>query len=406
MYLGLDLGTSGLRGLLVDSKGDAIAEATSHYSVNNPRVGWSEQDPTHWITACKTVLGALCAQAPEAMGHLVGLGISGHMHGAVTLDDRGQIIRPCILWNDTRSASEAKELDGKPAFRNLTGNIVFPGFTAPKIAWMARHEPGNYTKIAHVVLPKDYLVFWLTGVITTEVSDASGSSWLDVGKREWSADLIEEGGLRLEQLPPVVEGSNVVGRVKADIAKEFGLPSEVSVVAGGADNACAACGIGALHEGEGFVSLGTSGVILIGKDSYAPEPASAVHTFCHAVSDKWYQMGVILAATDCLEWLAANLSSSAAELDAKLPPMASGPSPLMFLPYLSGERTPHNDADIRGAFVGLARGTKNEDLTQAVMEGVSFALRDCLEALRGTGSNPSSLNRSGNHVQHDVSTGT
>jgi len=391
MYLGLDLGTSGLRGLLVSEDGTVVGDATKSYDVQSPKSGWAEQDPAVWVGACLSVLSKLAASFPAEYRALKGIGVAGHMHGATVLDHSGKVIRPCILWNDTRAAKEAAELDETPGFRELSGNIVFPGFTAPKLLWMARNEPENYALVSKVLLPKDYLVFWLTGEISSEMSDASGTSWLNVETRTWSEILINGSGMRRDQLPDVVEGCDVVGQLSVERAQQIGLSTDVSVVAGAADNAAAACGVGAFEEGQGFVSLGTSGVILAAKDRYAPDPSTAVHTFCHAMPMKWYQMGVILSATDSLNWMADNLGHSPEELADLLPDKPGGPGVVRFLPYLSGERTPHNDANARGAFLGLSRGSDQAALVQAVMEGVSFALRDCLEALHSTGTNLGSV---------------
>lgn len=390
MYLGLDLGTSGLRALLVDEGGVAVAEAEAHYEVRHPHPGWSEQDPSDWILACGAVMIALRDKAPDAMAALKGIGLSGHMHGAVALDGQGDVIRPCILWNDTRSAEQAARLDALPGVRAVSGNIVFPGFTAPKLAWMAEHEPDLFARIDKVLLPKDYLVMWMTGEVVSDMSDASGSSWLDTGARVWSDDLLAASGMRADQMPRLVEGCARVGELRAPLVADWGITGPVTVAAGGADNAVAACGVGCFAEGQGFVSLGTSGVLLAAKDSFAPDPATAVHTFCHAVPDRWYQMGVILAATDCLNWLSKRLKKTPAELAGLLGDV-TGPSDVLFLPYLSGERTPHNDSDIRGAFVGLGVDTDDATLVQAVMEGVCFALRDCHEALKATGTDLKSV---------------
>jgi len=387
MYLGLDLGTSGLRGLLVSAEGTAVGDSSAEYTVQNPRQGWSEQDPEQWIKACKKVMSGLHGSFPKEYAAIQGIGVAGHMHGATVLDKKGELIRPCILWNDTRAAKEAAELDAMPEFRKLSGNIVFPGFTAPKLLWMARHEPDHFSRVAKVLLPKDYLVYWLTGRFVSEMSDAAGTSWLDVGGRRWSNELIEKSGMLSTQMPELVEGCELIGSLDRKVTAELALPHGVGVVGGGGDNAAAACGIGAFREGQGFLSLGTSGVLLAAKDSYAPWPASAVHTFCHAVPGKWYQMGVILSATDSLNWLASNLGRTAKDLAEQLPERPSGPSSLRFLPYLSGERTPHNDAHARAAFIGMSKETDNNALCQAVMEGVSFALRDCLEALKSTQTN-------------------
>ena len=384
MYLGLDLGTSGLRGLLVSIEGVPVGDKSAEYAVNTPRQGWSEQNPEDWIKACLEVVAQLRNAFPKEFAAIKAIGVAGHMHGATVIDRFGKVVRPCMLWNDGRAAIEAAELDAMPAFRNLSGNIVFPGFTAPKLLWMARHEPENFARIDKVLLPKDYLVYWLTGRLVTEMSDAAGSSWLDVGNRQWSDELIDKSGMRCEQLPDLVEGCDLVGVVDGQVAAELGLRGDVGVVAGGADNAAAACGIGALAEGQGFLSLGTSGVLLAAKDHYAPAPASAVHTFCHAVPGKWYQMGVTLAATDSLNWLAANLGTTAQELASQMIDHTTGPCEVLFLPYLSGERTPHNNVNARAAFIGMSKPTDSKVLCQAVMEGVGFALRDCLEALKST----------------------
>jgi len=384
MYLGLDLGTSGLRGLLVSAEGTIVGDAAADYTVRYPKPGWSEQDPHSWIAGCKEVVSRLRHKYSKEFGAIKGIGVSGHMHGATCIDAAGDIIRPCILWNDTRSEKEAAELDRMSDFRRLSGNIVFPGFTAPKLMWMARHEPNNFARVAKVLLPKDYLVYWLTGRLNSDMSDAAGTSWLDVGGRHWSDALIRASGMRNDQLPDISEGTDVVGSLRAAVASELALGKDVAVVAGAADNAASACGIGAFEEGLGFVSLGTSGVLFAAKDSYMPEPASAVHTFCHAVPSKWYQMGVILSATDSLNWIGKTVKRQTIELAGQMPDVASGPASTLFLPYLSGERTPHNDATARGAFIGLSKTTDDKILCQSVMEGVSFALRDCLEALKTT----------------------
>ena len=391
MYLGIDLGTSGLRGLLVDASGNPVAESTCSYNVNSPEDGWSEQDPSDWLDAFENVVQDIRNNTPAQLARVEGIGVSGHMHGAVVLDEDRQVIRPCILWNDTRSAKEAARLDGDRAFREYSGNIVFPGFTAPKLSWMANHEPELFERVAHILLPKDYLVYYLTGKLVTEMSDASGTSWLDVGARQWSGELLSKSGITAQMLPDLHEGSDVIGPLSKALAQKIGLSEHVRIVAGGADNACAACGVGAIEDGRGFVSLGTSGVIFLASNAYHPKPETAIHTFCHALPGKWYQMGVTLSATDSLNWLSAVLEKDVGELVAMLPTQATGPGALLFLPYLSGERTPHNNASIRGAFAGLSKSTSQPAMTQAVLEGVGFALRECLDALYSTGNSAKSL---------------
>ncbi|AML50382.1 xylulokinase [Falsihalocynthiibacter arcticus] len=386
MYLGFDLGTSGLRTILVSEGGEILGSEEAHYEVSHPHSGWSEQDPAAWIAACQKTLNALRAANPAAVTAIRGIGISGHMHGATLVDKNGDVLRPCMLWNDTRSAQEAAKMDGTDGFRALSGNIVFPGFTAPKVAWVAKHEPEIFAQIHKVLLPKDYLRYWLTGEYFGDMSDAAGTSWLDVGKRAWSAELLEKSGMRRDQMPDLVEGSEAAGMLRSSLASDWGIEGPVTVVGGGGDNAVAACGVGCFSEGDGFVSLGTSGVILAAKECFSPKPESAVHTFCHAIPNTWYQMGVILAATDCMNWLSKNLGPTPAELSGLLGPTISGPSDIRFLPYLSGERTPHNDSRIRASLIGMDVGTGHAELTQAVMEGVGFALRDNLEALKSTGT--------------------
>lgn len=386
MYLGIDLGTSGLRALLVDASQRVIASADASYDVQNPAPGFSEQRPADWLQALDQCMGQLSADHTKEIGALKAIAVSGQMHGAVCLDAAGDVLRPAILWNDTRCAVEAAELDAIADVRSLSGNIVFPGFTAPKLLWMQRHEPELYAQIRTVLLPKDYLNYHLTGVLSAEMSDAAGTSWLDTGARAWSETLLEAGQMRRDQMPDLYEGTDVVGELRADLAQQWGVQGKVVVAAGAGDNAAAACGTGCLNEGQGFLSLGTSGVLLAARDAYRPSPSTAVHSFCHAVPDRWYQMGVILAATDSLNWLSNLTNQRPEDLAAALPDQISAPDRPMFLPYLSGERTPHNDANIRAGFSGLDISDGSEALTKAVMSGVAFAFRDCLEALISTGA--------------------
>ncbi|MDG2403815.1 MAG: xylulokinase [Paracoccaceae bacterium] len=387
MYLGLDLGTSGLRGLLVQQDGTIIGSGEATYEVQHPHLGWSEQNPTDWTGACGKVVKKLRETHPYAFSALKGIGVSGQMHGATLLNDAGQVLRPCMLWNDTRAHNQATRLDSLDGFRKTSGNIVFPGFTAPKVLWVAENEPEVFAQIAKVLLPKDYMNFWLTGAYVSDMSDCAGTAWLDSAARDWSDDLLSQSGMRRDQMPKLFEGSDPFGTLRSDLAVDWGIRSNVIVVGGGGDNAVAACGVGALREGDAFVSLGTSGVLLAAKESFSPMPESAVHTFCHAVPNRWYQMGVILAATDSLNWLARNLKVGAAELSNALGDRINGPNQMQFLPYLSGERTPHNDSAIRGALLNIDIASNRDDLSLAVMEGVSFALRDNLEALKSTGTN-------------------
>lgn len=378
-FLGLDLGTSSLKALLIEADQRAIASVSVPLSVERPRFGWSEQDPASWIAACENVLAKLKAEHPEDLSAVAGIGLSGHMHGATLLGAGDEVLRPCILWNDTRSQEEARELDDAES-RAITGNIVFPGFTAPKLVWVARHEPEIFAKVRKVLLPKDTLRLWLTGETTSEMSDAAGTSWLDTGKRDWSARLLEKTGLSLSHMPRLVEGTEVSGGLRPELAASFGMKAGTAVAGGGGDNAASACGVGVAEPGSGFLSLGTSGVLFTATAGYAPAPETALHTFCHAIPGLWHQMGVTLSAAGSVEWLSQLLKEKPEALTGALGEDLADPGRLVFLPYLSGERTPHNDADIRGVFAGLEAGTDREAMTRAVLEGVAFSMRDCLEA--------------------------
>jgi xylulokinase len=386
MYLGLDLGTSGVKAMLIDADQRVIASATAAIDVSRPHPGWSEQDPADWIHATQEAVAGLKASHGAALAAVRGIGLSGHMHGATLIDADDKVLRPCILWNDTRSFTEAAKLDADPRFRALTGNIVFPGFTAPKLVWVKNNEPEIFAKVAKVLLPKDYLRLWLSGEHMSEMSDSAGTSWLDTGKRAWSDALLEATDLTRAQMPALVEGTAEAGRLRPELAASWGMTQSVVIAGGAGDNAASACGMGTVAEGHAFVSLGTSGVLFAANGSYLPKPESAVHAFCHALPNTWHQMGVILSATDALNWHAKVTAKTAGELAAEVGDTLHAPTGVTFLPYLSGERTPHNDAKIRGAFIGLGHETGRAALTQAVMEGVTFAIRDSLEALKSAGT--------------------
>lgn len=383
MYIGLDLGTSGLKALLIDEDQKVIAEATAPLTVSRPHPGWSEQSPADWLAAASAAMDGL--SAANSLGDVKGIGLSGQMHGATLLDSSENVLRPCMLWNDTRAFEEAAALDASPSWREISGNIVFPGFTAPKVMWVQKNEPDVFDKVARVLLPKDYLRLWLTGEAVTEMSDAAGTSWLDTGKRDWSDALLAGSDLSRDNMPRLVEGSEASGTLRKELAERWGLPRDVIVAGGGGDNAASAVGVGVVNAGEAFVSLGTSGVLFAASDAYQPDPATAVHTFCHALPDTWHQMGVILAATDALNWYAGLVGSDAAALTGTLGELRA-PGRTMFLPYLGGERTPHNDAQIRGSFTGLEHATDTAAGTAAVLEGVTHAVRDSYDALSSTGT--------------------
>ena len=381
-FIGLDLGTSSLKAILVDENQQVLAEHAVALTVQRRHDGWSEQDPQSWYDAALEALRALAAKAN--CSDVRGIGLSGHMHGATLIGADGAPLRPCMLWNDTRSHAEAAEMDADPQFRDVTGNIVFPGFTAPKVAWVRHHEPEVFEKTAKILLPKDALRLFLTGEYVSEMSDAAGTAWFDTARRDWSDGLLATCGLTRGHMPALIEGTAPSGRLRTALAQDIGLPR--CIVAGGAgDNAAAAIGAGVVRDGTAFLSLGTSGVLFAANAGYRPDPASAVHTFCHALPDTWHQMGVILAATDALEWLSRLTGQSAAALTTGLGPVQA-PGKTLFLPYLGGERTPHNDAAIRGQFLHLEHATNAQEAARAVLQGVSFAFADCRDALAATGT--------------------
>ena len=383
MYLGLDLGTSSVKAALFDADQRLIAQASQPLQVSRPHPGWSEQDPEAWWRATEAAVDAVAAQA--SLAGLRGIGLSGQMHGAVLLDAGDRVMRPAILWNDGRAGAECAALEAAfPRLREVAGNIAMAGFTAPKLAWVARHEPAIFEHVSTVLLPKDYLRFRLTGHHVSEMSDASGTLWLDVAARDWSDDLLEATGLNRGQMPRLVEGSETSGELRPQLARRWGATGPVAVAGGAGDNAAAACGVGVVTPGSAFVSLGTSGVLFVSNARFSPNTDGAVHAFCHAIPGTWHQMGVILAAADSLEWLSRIAGRPARDLAGAV--RLDRPSEVTFLPYLSGERTPHNDPGARGAFVGLSQSDGPEDLAQAVMEGVAYAFADCQRVLAAAGT--------------------
>ena len=391
-FLGIDIGTSGVKALLIDAAGKAIGEASAPaVEPVRPQPGWSEQNPADWWTATLNAVDKLRQSHGRELAAVKGIGLSGHMHGATLLGENDDVLRPCILWNDGRSAAECLEMEAAlPALRGIAGNIAMPGFTASKIAWVRKHEPEIYARIRKVLLPKAYVRLLLTGEHVEDMSDAAGTLWLDVQKRDWSDALLGATGLTRDHMPRLVEGSAVSAQLKPELMARWGMSGTVVVAGGAGDNAASACGIGAIRPGEGFVSLGTSGVLFVSNEKFSPNTEGAVHAFCHAIPDTWHQMGVILSATDSLNWLSRISGKKQAELSGEAEAQFKGPGEAIFLPYLSGERTPHNNAGARGSFVGLSQSTDSAQLAQAVMEGVTFAMRDCQRVLADAGT---SINR-------------
>ena len=384
MYLGLDLGTSGVKARLIDEAQVVVAEGSSSLIVERPNLGWSEQDPNSWIIACEAAIATIREHAPVAFSALRGIAVSGQMHGATLLDERDRPLRPAILWNDGRSAAECASLEARADFHGIGGNIVMAGFTAPKLEWVRKHEPVIFKKTAKVLLPKDYVGLWLTGRHMSEMSDAAGTLWLDVANRDWSEPLLRATGLSRDHMPDLVEGSEAAGQLRAELCSAWGVKN-VTIAGGAGDNAATACGLGITKPGDAFVSLGTSGVLFTTSAQFASNTKGAVHSFCHAVPNTWHQMGVILSATDGLNWLADTVGQSPAKLATLVEDAPVAPSPITFLPYLSGERTPHNAPDASGAFLGLRRQHGLAEMTQAVFEGVAFAMNDCRRAIEGSG---------------------
>ncbi|MFV0303299.1 MAG: xylulokinase [Paracoccus sp. (in: a-proteobacteria)] len=397
MFLGLDLGTSGVKAVLIGEDQTVIATGHAPLSVSNPHPGWSEQAPADWVAACRSAIAGLGVP----LARVAGIGLSGQMHGAVCLDADGAVLRPAILWNDGRAHAEAAELDADPRFRTVTGNIVFAGFTAPKLVWMARHEPDFFARTARMLLPKDYLRLWLTGDHVGEMSDASGTAWFDPAARDWSDELLAATGVSRAEMPALVEGSAVSGRLRTEVAAELGLPAGIPVAGGAGDNAATAIAAGIAGPGPGFVSLGTSGVIFAATDRFCPAPDTAVHAFCHALPGRWHQMGVMLSAASSLDWWARITGAQPGDLLAGLGPVAT-PGTLRFLPYLSGERTPLNDTAIRAQFIGLGAAHGRDDLTRAVLEGVALALAENMAALRAAGGGADALIAMGGGARSDL----
>jgi xylulokinase len=387
VYLGMDIGTSGVKAVLVNEAGAMVATAARELALSHPAPLWSEQDPDAWVDAAVGAVDDLASAHPREVSQVRGIGLSGQMHGATLLGEDGRPLRPAILWNDGRSHAECVELEQAcPSLHAIAGNLAMPGFTAPKLMWVARHEPEIFAEVAKVLLPKAYVRYRLTGEMVEDMSDAAGTLWLDVGRRCWSATILQATGLDVHHMPRLVEGSDVSAQLSSDFVRRWGMASGVVVAGGAGDCAASAIGLGAIAPGDAFLSLGTSGVLFRVTERFAPAPASAVHAFCHALPGLWHQMGVMLSAAASLAWLATVMATPASALLAPLDEVVDRPSPVKFLPYLDGERTPHNDVAAAGAFVGLRGATGREDLVQAVLEGVAFAARDNLAALGSASS--------------------
>jgi len=381
MYLGIDLGTSGVKAVMLDDAHKIVAQTNAALDVQRPEPLWSEQNPEAWWQATCDAVTGLPADLRKATK---AIGLSGQMHGATLIGEDHRVLRPAILWNDGRSGAECADLEERVSeLPQITGNRAMPGFTAPKLIWVKEHEPDIFRKTAKVLLPKDYVRLLMTGDYASDMSDAAGTLWLDVACRDWSDDILAACDMTRSHMPDLFEGSEVTGSLRSEIAKSWGVPEGTPVVGGGGDNAAGAVGMGVVKPGGAFLSLGTSGVLFVANQTFEPNAKSGVHTFCHALPGLWHQMSVMLSAASCLDW-AANLTaaSGAAELvsAAEASDGFTAKSPV-FLPYLSGERTPHNDPNAKGVLFGLTHTSDRAAIGQAVLEGVALAFADGLEAL-------------------------
>jgi xylulokinase len=384
VVVGLDIGTTGVKGIAVRPDGAVAAVAEQGYLLSTPRAGWSEQDPEDWWRATEIVLGTLASELGDA--RIVGIGLSGQMHGMVALDSADRVIRPAILWNDQRTGAECAEIEeliGLDRLISLTGNRALTGFTAPKLLWLRRHEPDSYRRIARIMLPKDYVRLRLTGEWATDVADASGTLLLDVAARTWSGEVLDALELPPAWMPRLLESPEVSGVTVACDKVSQGIP----VAAGAGDCAAAAVGVGIDRPGPLSIVLGTSGVVFAALPSFASDPQARVHAFCHAVPDHWHAMGVMLSAAGSLQWFRDRMApdTSFADLVAEAEPWGPGAEGLLFAPYLAGERTPHADPSARAAFTGLELRHDRGALVRAVLEGVAFGLRDSLELVEALG---------------------
>ncbi|QLO40763.1 MULTISPECIES: xylulokinase [Citrobacter] len=390
MYIGIDLGTSGVKAILLNEQGDVVASQTEKLTVSRPHPLWSEQDPEQWWLATDRAVKALAQQ--HSLSEVKALGIAGQMHGATLLDNQQKVLRPAILWNDGRCAQECEILENQvPESRGITGNLMMPGFTAPKLLWVQRHEPEIFRQVDKVLLPKDYLRLRMTGEFASDMSDAAGTMWLDVAKRDWSDVMLAACHLTRANMPALFEGSEITGTLLPAVAQAWGM-SEIPVIAGGGDNAAGAVGVGMMNAGQAMLSLGTSGVYFAVSDGFLSKPESAVHSFCHALPERWHLMSVMLSAASCLDWAAklTGLSSVPALITAAQQADEQA-EPVWFLPYLSGERTPHNNPQAKGVFFGLTHQHGPAELAKAVLEGVGFALADGMDVVHACGVKPASI---------------
>ena len=389
MYLGIDIGTSSVKAVVISADGSVLSQGTAPLSVSRPRALWCEQNPEDWWLATQAAVSII---DPALRSQVQGIGLTGQMHGATLLGVDDRPLRPAILWNDGRSFAECTELERRvPDSRVITGNIAMPGFTAPKLLWVKAHEPEAFAQIKTVLLPKDFVRLRMTGDKASDLSDSAGTLWLDVARRDWSDAMLSACDLNRSHMPRLYEGNEVTGQLRAAVAARWGMHA-VPVVAGGGDNAAGAAGVGVVNDTDALLSLGTSGVLFVATEEFRPNPARAVHAFCHCLPKLWHQMSVHLSAAACVDWVATLTGcANPAALFALAESAGAAAGPELFLPYLSGERTPHNNPHVRGGFLALDHETSPARLAQAVLEGVAFALADGLDALRQAGTNVRAL---------------
>lgn len=385
-FLGVDIGITNVKAVLVDEKQCIAAAAARPLPILRPRNQWSEQRPESWWTAFLWVSAKLRRQVPRRWRDIAAIGLTGQMHAAVCLDRQGLPLRPAILWNDGRAQAECAELlQAVPKTREIAGVTPMAGFTAPKLLWLRRHEPNLFERIAHLLFPKDFVRLKLTGEYITDMSDAAGSLWLDEAARRWSERMLAANGLAFSQLPQLVEGTDIAGRLTPSIAKRLGLDRCVILAAGGGDAAVGAAGIGIIDEGDSFISLGTSGQYFTAREHYRLGQDPTVHSFAHCLPGRWYDMAALLNGASCLEWISRLLKTNVAAALAEVEARFHLPSPVLFLPYLAGERTPHNDPSLRAMFLGLGHATERRDLIQSVLEGVALSFADVERRLQKPG---------------------
>lgn len=403
--IGIDIGTTGSRAVAVDERGGVVDARTEEYPLLTPRPRWTEQDPAEWWRATREVLGSVVASCRDVSGDVVGVGLTGQMHGSVFLDRDGAVIRPALLWNDQRTGTQCEEITERVGSRRIveiTGNPALTGFQAPKVLWLRDEEPANFERVAHVLLPKDYVRYRLAGELATDASDAAGTLFLDLRERRWSAEVLEALDVPAEWLPAVFESPEPTGIIAGDVAAELGLPSGITVAAGGGDNAAAAIGTAVTHGGRMSSSIGTSGVLFAHSQECAVDPSGRIHAFAHSVPGRYCLLAVTLSAGGSLRWWRDLTGRDYDELVAEAETVPPGSEGLVFLPYLTGERTPHLDPRATGGFIGLTARHTRGHMTRALMEGVVFSLRDGIEIMRGLGVLPTQIRATGGGASSEL----